>query len=44
MKIQHIEKILNKMTNFEFWVFMKMPIRKRWGILRNKARKCLPRK
>ena len=39
MKADVIAKILNKMTHFEFWVFMKMPIRKRWRILRKKAKK-----
>lgn len=39
MKVRNVEIILDNMSSFEFRRFMKKPIKKRWRILRKKARK-----
>lgn len=36
MKVEKVAVILNSMTRFEFWCFMKSPIKERWRILRRK--------
>ena len=41
MKAGNIAILLNNMSAFEFWVFMKMPLKKRQQILVSKARKII---
>lgn len=38
MKVGTVAIILNSMSSFEFWMFMKMPIKKRWKLLRQKSK------
>lgn len=39
MKVDHVSKILNRMSDFEFWLFMQKPTKERMRILRRKAKK-----